>query len=224
MQRTERQHTCRHGTFKYGPCADCSQEVLDRYEIHQLSHPSQNPDQSALFQAHFAGGDFSAEQLEHAWFHSQVEPVVTGKPLWFFTNYQAENDPGIIIGGYICARNAIEANQAAELRGLGELVAASAGTRAPYKTVSQLMRQRNRNDVEILHGCMYLGWLAEKAKVTTLSKLMTDDGLLHEVSHAISFQHDEDYLPDHSWKELTMKVEELEQKIPGYCPKFEAQP
>lgn len=145
-------------------------------------------------------------------------------PGWYSTSYAVHADelletanltPVGAYGGYLWARNARHAKALAKRRGLNERIISAPSKVAPYLRPSTLLAKRRPNMINVIHGAMYLGWIASRAQITTGTRLIADAGLLHELAHYAQFGEDR----RRGFKDsLVVRLQRLERKTPGYWP------
>lgn len=142
---------------------------------------------------------------------------------WYCTSYSVHADellestnttPIGAYGGHLWARNARHAKALAKRRGLNERIISAPGKSAPYERPSVLLAKRRPNMIHVIHGAMYLGYIASRAQVTTGTRLIADAGLLHELAHYAQFgEHRRGFKAS-----LIERLQRLERKTPGYWP------
>jgi len=123
---------------------------------------------------------------------------------WFGTQYELE---GKTYGTCLWARSLEDAFGVATLRRIGEEV--SGRWFAPFVLPSKLLSQRSPT-LEVVHGTVFVGWLASKAGVADSQQMLSDTGLIHELIHYMQ------YGPiNYPKKELIKRMKALEEKVPG---------
>lgn len=144
---------------------------------------------------------------------------------WYMTSYTAQADelvpaydvtPVGAYGGYVWARSRRSAQRVIRQRNLRErIIDAVPCPRPPYERPSELLSRRSPPKLRVLHGAMYLGWIASRAQVTTGTTLIGDRGILHELVHLFSLGHP----PKGLKRELIERLRRLELATPGYWSK-----
>lgn len=130
---------------------------------------------------------------------------------WYITTYRVADST---YGGFIHARSWAEARRIAEARNSGESISSPFPWRqAPYFTPSQLLSKRVPEPLEIIHGTIFLAWLAARAGVASSTEMLADTGIVHEVTHHFTSEEDP---PSPPRRVLIDRLRTLERAVPGY--------
>ncbi len=111
-------------------------------------------------------------------------------------------------GTHLWAKNAADAREVCQLRGMGERLRWPGGLGRkyqPYVFASSMMRSKRFTYKARQHALIYLSMVAMASGLVSPQDLLGDEGLLHEFAHG-------------DFKSVKRKLEWLEFEVPGYRP------
>lgn len=137
----------------------------------------------------------------------------------YATAYFANNHK---YGSHVHAVNDQSMNEIIQARGLGETWDQYGMiSKCDDKRPSELLRAldegwpRSRNSLaELIHAICWAGNLAIASGFILPNELFGDTGIIHELCH-----REMSFLMAPTYKELADRLEEIEDMIPGYCPR-----
>ena len=139
----------------------------------------------------------------------------------FYTRYKLDEQ---IFSCDIYASSVKKATQLLKKRKLGETIDGPVLGLDQYnvsrdkevKVPSTMIGISGSSTVEILHAIVHLSDLAVRAGILTPVEVLGDNGILHEYAH---YKHFPESLGKSFGGNLLKRLQDIENKVPGYLPK-----